>query len=57
MGTVLVDSDQDGIPDVWEKAQGLDPKNALDAQHFNLLKEYSNLEVYINSILVDAKFN
>jgi pectate lyase len=57
MGTVLVDSDQDGIPDVWEMAQGLDPKNALDAQHFNLLKEYSNLEVYINSILVDAKFN
>jgi len=56
-GTILVDSDHDGIPDAWELAQGLDPKNELDARHFTLLKEYCNLEIYINSIVVDGKSN
>ncbi len=50
------DSDNDGIPDSWEIANGLDPNNASDAALFTLDAEkkwYSNLEVYLNSIVED----
>ena len=48
------DTDQDGMPDVWENANGLDPNNSADAKLFTLDAEkqwYSNLEVYLNSIV------
>ena len=48
------DTDQDGMPDVWENANGLDPNNSADAKLFTLDTEkqwYSNLEVYLNSIV------
>lgn len=50
-GKKLVDTDNDGIPDVWEEANGLDKDNAADA----LLPAsdgsgYLNIEKYINSI-------
>ena len=48
------DTDQDGMPDVWESANGLDPNNSADAKLFTLDAEkqwYSNLEVYLNSIV------
>lgn len=48
------DSDQDGMPDLWEKINNLNPSRA-DAQEKNLDKHYTNIEVYINSIIVDAK--
>jgi len=43
------DTDRDGMPDSWEKAQGLNPKNASDANlpHKNG-KGYSNLEEFLN---------
>ncbi len=44
------DADKDGIPDAWEKNNGLDPGDAADAGHFKLSKTYSNIEVYINSL-------
>ena len=50
------DSDNDGIPDTWETAYGLDPNNASDAALFTLDSEkkwYCNLEVYLNSLVED----
>ena len=43
------DSDNDGMPDEWETANGLDP-NKDDSFLYNLDKAYTNIEVYINSI-------
>ncbi len=44
------DSDQDGIPDEWELAHGLDPHNAADGAKINA-DGYSNLENYMNSLV------
>jgi pectate lyase len=49
-GPVPVDSDKDGMPDEWEKKHGLDPNNSRDASSYSLDKDYTNIEVYINSI-------
>lgn len=48
------DSDGDGMPDRWEKQNGLDPHNPDDASAYTLSKEYTNIECYLNS-LVDKK--
>lgn len=45
------DSDKDGMPDIWEKAYLLNPNDASDASKNSLHKFYSNVEVYINSLL------
>lgn len=45
------DSDKDGMPDEWEKNNGLDPNDASDAAKATLAKIYTNVEVYINSII------
>ena len=50
-----MDSDHDGIPDAWELLKGLDANNSKDALYFTLSKGYSNLEVYINSIVSDPQ--
>lgn len=50
-GTMLKDSDGDGMPDAWEKEHGLNPDDASDAKKYNLSKEYTNLEVYLNSLV------
>ena len=48
-GPVLTDTDNDGIPDAWETAHGLDPKNPADAS--KLAKNgYTNLEEYLNGL-------
>jgi pectate lyase len=46
-----VDSDKDGMPDEWEKKNGLNPNDATDASKNHLHKHYTNIEVYINSII------
>ena len=46
-----LDSDQDGIPDEWEIKHKLDPHDAADAARFTLNNDYTNLEVYINSLV------
>ncbi|MBZ4188993.1 pectate lyase family protein [Niabella beijingensis] len=45
------DADQDGIPDTWETANGLNPGNNQDAAIRTIDKNYSNIEVYINSLV------
>ncbi len=47
------DTDGDGIPDVWEKANGLNPNDASDATTYTLDAKgyYTNLEVYANSLV------
>ena len=47
------DSDKDGIPDDWEKANGLNPNDASDALTCSLDKKgyYTNIEVYANSLV------
>jgi pectate lyase len=43
------DSDHDGMPDEWEKKNGLDPNNPKDRN--NMDKDgYTMLEKYLNSI-------
>ena len=47
------DTDKDGIPDEWEKANGLDPNDASDALTYSLDNKgyYTNIEVYANSLV------
>ena len=45
------DTDKDGMPDEWEKKNGLDPANAADEVSYKLSKSYTNIEVYINSLV------
>jgi hypothetical protein len=50
------DTDGDGMPDEWESANGLNPNDPSDANLFTIDSEkkwYSNLEVYLNSIVED----
>ena len=47
------DTDRDGMPDEWEEANGLDKNSSLDGKNNTLDKEYTNLEVYLNSLVQD----
>ena len=49
------DTDNDGIPDAWETANGLNPNDASDALTYSLDSKgyYTNLEVYANSLVED----
>ncbi len=46
-GTPYVDTDGDGIPDEWEIAHGLNPKDASDAVKDSNGDGYSNIEKFI----------
>ena len=45
------DSDSDGMPDDWEKKNGLNPNDLSDASVVKLHKFYTNIEVYMNSLV------
>lgn len=45
------DSDGDGMPDEWEKKNNLNPNDPSDGAQYGLSKEYTNLEVYLNSLV------
>lgn len=49
-GTPYKDSDSDGMPDVYEIKNGLNPKNAADAALITK-SGYANIEVYLNSVV------
>jgi hypothetical protein len=46
-GKAPVDTDGDGMPDAWEKAQGLDPKKADGAAPAKDGSGWTNLELYL----------
>jgi len=45
------DKDGDGMPDEWEIKNGLNPNDASDAALFSLNRQYTNIEVYLNSLV------
>lgn len=56
------DTDNDGIPDEWETAHGLNPNKTADAVEFTICEndpnntkdvKYTNLEVYANYLVQD----
>lgn len=47
----LLDTDGDGMPDEWEKKNGLNPNDVSDGAVYSLDKSYTNLEVYINGLV------
>ncbi|KAI1840549.1 hypothetical protein JX266_013278 [Neoarthrinium moseri] len=49
-GTKPTDTDGDGIPDAWEKANGLNYQDASDAMKISS-SGYANIEVYVNSLV------
>lgn len=54
-GNKRTDTDNDGIPDDWETAHGLNPNSAADALAKTLDGTRLNIEVYINSITADDR--
>lgn len=48
-----LDSDQDGLPDDWEKANGLDSSNSKDSAQLVSGSYYTYLEKYLNGLLGD----
>ena len=54
-GTPYKDSDGDGMPDDWETAHGLNPKDAVDATGDPNDDGYTNIEDFINGLDPKAK--
>ncbi|MFT4095459.1 MAG: pectate lyase [Niabella sp.] len=50
-GSSPADADKDGMPDEWEKEHSLNANDPLDAAAYSLDKKYTNIEVYINSLV------
>lgn len=49
-GEKYIDSDNDGMPDAWEKKYGLNPNDPTDAVKDSNGDGYTNIEKYINGI-------
>ncbi|WP_073487464.1 MULTISPECIES: polysaccharide lyase [unclassified Flavobacterium] len=54
-GKAYKDSDNDGIPDAWEKKNGLNPNDASDANKDANGDGYTNIEKYFNGIDPNSK--
>ena len=53
--TAPADTDGDGIPDAWETAHHLNPKDAADGQKIDAATGFSNLELYLNDLTGPAR--
>lgn len=53
------DTDQDGIPDEWETANGLNPNDKSDGNSYSIDPRgwYTNIEVYANSLVEEIMKN
>lgn len=49
-GTPWLDSDGDGIPDDWERKNGLNPKDPKDSAKITA-SGYANIELFLNSLV------
>ena len=45
------DADRDGMPDDWELANKLNPSDATDSALYSSATLFTNIEVYLNSLL------
>ena len=50
----IKDSDNDGMPDEWELARGLDPNDPNDYKGDYCGQGYMNIEYYINDLTIDS---
>ena len=50
-GTAPADTDHDGMPDAWEKANGFNPNDADDGARVASAEGYTALEIYLNSLM------
>lgn len=57
LGVYPKDSDGDGMPDTWERSQGLDPNDPSDGNSYNLNANYTSLEIYLNSLLTFESYS
>ncbi|MEY4090754.1 MAG: hypothetical protein RJB55_3025, partial [Verrucomicrobiota bacterium] len=48
-----VDSDGDGMPDAWETARGLNPRDPADRNDRRLQRDFTNLETYLSELAGD----
>ncbi|WP_163407201.1 pectinesterase family protein [Flavobacterium ajazii] len=55
--TAPTDTDNDGMPDSWESANGLNSNNISDGTAYTLNSVYTNLEVYINGLVATITAN
>ena len=59
-GSPIVDTDNDGMPDNWEMEQmtaiGVTDKAISEFKPgaYNLTNKYSNIEVYLNSLVIST---
>jgi pectate lyase len=44
------DADNDGVPDAWETAHGMNPRDAADARAVDAASGYTKLELYLNEL-------
>lgn len=49
-GTAPADGDRDGMPDAWERFNGLDPASAADGDDYGA-DGYTNVERYLNGLV------
>ncbi len=49
-----LDTDRDGMPDAWERAHGLNPRDSADRNGTKDPGGYTQLELYLNSLVADS---
>ncbi len=54
LNKTITDTDNDGMPDEWETARGLNPNDPGDTDGDYCGQGYTNIEYYINDLTVDA---